>query len=112
MDKDPEGYLRGKESQLHTRTPTRGSSARKISPHNFRLLKPVGIESVEENSGAPSKPSKRTHTQIYSELQHQGSSLKGTSGIQGGTEMSGIKARAEGQLSPKQKDGLMPLTLF
>ena len=35
-----------------------------------------------------------------SELQHWGSSLKGTSGIQGETEVSGIKARAGGQLSP------------
>ena len=35
-------------------SPAHGSSARKISPHNFWLQKPVGIESVEENSGVPS----------------------------------------------------------
>ena len=28
-----------------------GSSARKTSPHKFRLQKPAGIESVEETSG-------------------------------------------------------------
>ena len=49
-----EGYLGNKESQPHTRTPSQGSSARKISPHNFWLQKPVGIESLEETSGAPS----------------------------------------------------------
>ena len=34
-----------------------GSSARKISPYNFWLQKPVGIELVEETSGAPSSSS-------------------------------------------------------
>ena len=38
------------------------------------------------------------------ELQHhQGSSLKGTSGIQGGTEVSALRARAGEQLSARQK---------
>ena len=38
-------------------------------------------------------------------LQHWGSSLKGTSGMQEGTEMSGIKARAGGQhFSTQQVD--------
>ena len=34
--------------------PAQDSRARKISPHNFWLQKPVGIESVEETAGAPS----------------------------------------------------------
>ena len=37
--------------------PAQDSSARKISPHNFWLQNPVGIESVEETSGAPSSSS-------------------------------------------------------
>ena len=36
-------------------------------------------------------------------LQHWGSSLKGTSGMQEGTEMSGIKARAGGSFLPDRK---------
>ena len=47
-----EGYLGSGESQTHTRPPTQDSSARKINPHNFWLQKPVGIELVEETSGA------------------------------------------------------------
>ena len=47
-----------------------------------------------------------------SELQHQGSSLKGTRGKQGGTEVSDIKVGAEGQLPPRQKGGQRPLALF
>ena len=46
-----EGYLRSKESQSHTRATTQGSSARKISPHNFWLQKPVRIELGEETAG-------------------------------------------------------------
>ena len=38
-----------------------------------------------------------------SELQHQGSSLKATRSTQGGNELSGIRVRTEGQLSPRQK---------
>ena len=38
-----------------------------------------------------------------SELQHQGSSLKGTSGRQGGTEVSGIRVRAGGSFFPYRK---------
>ena len=78
--------------------PAQGSSARKISPHNFWLQTPAGIESVEEAAGAPSSSSWGTHTQTHllrltpSELQHWGGILKGTSGIQGETEVSGIRA--------------------
>ena len=39
------------------------------------------------------------------ELQHQGSSLKDTRGTEAGTEMSGKKARGEGQISPRLKAG-------
>ena len=42
----------------------------------------------------------------------QGSSLKGTRGIQGGTEVSGIKERDGGQLSPRQKGRQRPGFLF
>ena len=75
--------------------PAQDSSVRKISPHNW-LQKPAGTESVEEAVGALSSYSWGTHTRTHlfrlipSELQHQGGSLKGTSGIQGGTEVFGI----------------------
>ena len=42
--------------------PAQDSSARKISPHNFWLQKPVGIESVEETVRVPSSSPYRTHT--------------------------------------------------
>ena len=92
-----ERHLRSEEFQPNTRPPAQRSSARKISPHNFWLQKPVGIESVEETSGAPSSFFYRAHSWTHllrlppSELQHQGSSLKSTSGIQQETEVSGIK---------------------
>ena len=47
--------------------PHQGSSARKLSPQNFWLQKPVGTELVEETARAPSNSSHRTHTQIYSD---------------------------------------------
>ena len=37
--------------------PAKGSSAKKISPHNFWLQEPMGIELVEEPSGASSSSS-------------------------------------------------------
>ena len=50
---------------------------------------------------------------IPSELQHhKGSSLKGTRGLWEGTKGSGIRARAGGQLFPRQKGGQGPLCLF
>ena len=76
--------------------PAQDSSARKISPHNFWLWKPAGIELVEEAAGAISSSSWGTHTRTHllrlapSQLQHWGGSLKETSGIQGETEVSGI----------------------
>ena len=47
--------------------PAQGSSARKISPLNFWLQKPVDIELVKETTGAPSSSSLKTHTQNYSD---------------------------------------------
>ena len=49
-----EGYLQSEESRPIPGPPAQGSSVRKLSPHNFRLRKPVGIELVEEAAGAPS----------------------------------------------------------
>ena len=78
--------------------PAQDSRARKISPHNFWLQSPLGIESVEEAAGALSSSSWGSHTQTHllrlmpSEIQHWGGSLKGTSGTQGETEVSGIWA--------------------
>ena len=77
--------------------PHQAPSARKISPYHFWQRKPVGIELVEKAAGALSRSSWGTHTQTHllrlapSELQHQGGNLKGTSGVQGETEVSGIK---------------------
>ena len=74
--------------------PAQDSSARKISPHNFWLQKPVGIESVEETAGFLSIPNKDMHTDLLRltpcDLQQWDSSLKGTSGMEGETEVSGI----------------------
>ena len=42
VDKNWEGYFGSEGSQPHARPPAQGSSARKISPHNFWLWKPVG----------------------------------------------------------------------
>ena len=46
------------------------------------------------------------------ELQHWGSSLKGTSGMQEGTEMSGIKARAGRQLFLRQNESEFVIGFF
>ena len=81
-----EEYLGSDESQTHTRPPGQDSSARKISLYNFWWQKPAGIESMEEAAGALSSSSWGTHARTHllrltpSELQHQGSGLKGTSG--------------------------------
>ena len=62
IDKYLGGYLRREEFQSHTRPQIQGSSVRKISPHNFWLQKPVGIEPVAETAGAPSGSFYTTHT--------------------------------------------------
>ncbi|KAF6095163.1 hypothetical protein HJG60_012130 [Phyllostomus discolor] len=87
-----EGCLRSEEPQTPP-PPGQGSSARKKSPHNFWLQKPAGIELVEEAAGPHRCLVKNPHMLrlTLSELQHWGSSLKGTSGVQGENEVSGIK---------------------
>ena len=102
--------------------PAQGSSARKISPYNFWLRKPADIESVQKAAGALSNSSWGTDTQTHllrlapSELQHWRSRLKGTSGIQGETEVSGIGAsRGHGpfaELSPQRAGRLVPYLKF
>ena len=73
------------------------SSARKTSPHNFWLQNPAGLSQWKkhlETLAVPLiKPTTRTRLLrlIPSELQHQGSSLNSTSGIQGEAEVAGIK---------------------
>ena len=52
-----EGYLRSEESQPTPGPLAQGSSARKISPHNFWLQNSEDIELVEETSGVPSRSS-------------------------------------------------------
>ena len=59
VDKNLGGYLGSEESQHHTRPPAQGSSARKISSHNFWLQKPAGIELVEETLESQAVPLKQ-----------------------------------------------------
>ena len=97
--------------------PAGGSSARKINPHNFCLQKNSRDWVSGRNFSRPKQfLFKNPHMDLLSltpsELQHWGSCLKGTSSIRGGTEVSGIKARARGKISPRQKDGQRPWFLF
>ena len=91
-----EGYLGNKDSQVHTRTPSPGLQCPEDKFPQFWLRKPVVIKSEEEAAGALSSSSWGIHTQTHllrltpSELQHWGGSLKGTSGMQGENEVSGI----------------------
>ena len=84
-----------------------GCSARKISCHNYWLQKPAEVESADETWTHKQFLLKKPHMDLLrltsSEGQHWGSSLKGTSGIQGETEVSSIKVRAGGQFSPSEK---------
>ena len=65
-----EGYIGREESQPHTMPSAQGSSARKISPHNFWLQKPAGIESGEKLLDPQAVPLKNPNldspTQIHS----------------------------------------------
>ena len=115
VDKNLGGISQGQEVAAPTLgPPAQGSSARKISPYNFWLQKLVVIESVEETSG-PKQFLKNLQVDLFRltpcEIQHQGSSLKGTSGIWGGTEVFGTKMRTVGQLSPRYKGRQRPLFL-
>ena len=115
-----EGYLGNEEPQPHTRHPPPAPSPGfQCQEDKSPLLLAentsgnlVGGRNIESQA-APLKelPHRLTET-TPSELQHWVSSLKGTSGIQGGTEVFGIKAEAMGQLSARQKDRQKPLSLF
>ena len=82
------------------------------------MRKPEGIELVEEATGALSSSSWGTHTGIHlfrltpSELQHQGGSLKVTSGVQEETEVSGIGVSRDhypfAETSPHRAGRLVP----
>ena len=84
------------ESQPDTRLPSVGFQCQKCKFPQLWLQNPEGIELVEETAGSPSSTLKElTGTHLFrfspSELQHYGSSLKGTRSILGETEVPGIK---------------------
>ena len=63
-----EGYLQNEKSQPHTRTLAQNSSARKISPHNFWLQKPVGIDQWKKLLEPQAVPLKKpTYRLTYSD---------------------------------------------
>ena len=82
-----------------------GSSARKISSHNFWLQQTSRDLISGRNHLSPKQfvlknPDMNLLRLTTYELQHWGSSLKGTNDIQGKSEVHGIKARTGGQPSP------------
>ena len=86
--------------------PGQGSRARKRSPYDFWLEKPVAIVAERDRGLLEPQaiPLKRLTDQLTgSELQHWGSNSKGTKDKLGRTELSGFRVRLEGQLSPRQK---------
>ena len=111
-----EGHLRSEESQPHTRPPSSRFQCQEGKSPQLLSAKP----SRHWFGGRKFWSTKQFLLNIMhmdllrltpSELQHWGSSLKGTSDIGGGTEVSGVKVRAGGQLSPRQKGGQRPLSL-
>ena len=80
-----------------------GLGVRNGSSHNFWLQKSRGIMAEWEGGFCSPRlfhlknPSTDLHRLNPSELQHWGSSLKGTRDIWEGTELSGIKVRARGR---------------
>ena len=115
VDKNQEGYLRNKGSQPHTCSPSPGFHARKRSLYNFWLKNQWDWswwKKLLDSLAVPLKgPIWNILKRTLSEIQHQGRSLKGTGGLQD-PEVSGIRARTGGQLSPRQKDGERPLCLL
>ena len=105
-----EGYLGSEESQLYTRAPSPSFQC-----WEDRSLYPLAEKTSRDwvsgrNFWSPKQfHLKNPHMNLLrltpSDLQHQGSSLKGTSGIQGGTEVSGIKAGAGGSFLTDRKVG-------
>ena len=111
-----EGYFGSEGSQPHTRTLAHSPSDRKISLINCGCKNQWQLSQWKkflEFQAVPLKESAQRLIQVTpSELQHQSSSLESISGIRGGTEVSGIKARADGQLSPRQKGRQKPMFHF
>ena len=83
--------------------PTQGSSARKTSSHNLWLKIQTGLSWWKKLWCSKQFLLKNPHMGLIrltpSEILHRGTSLNGTSGIQGGTEVSGIKVEAGGVFS-------------
>ena len=112
-----EGYFGIKESQTHTRPPRPGFQCQEDK--SIWILAAKTLAWIGRRKYWTPKKSllKNPHTDLLflrftlSELQHRGSSLKGTNGMQGGTEVSAIKVRAGGEISPRQKGGQRPLFL-
>ena len=69
VDKNSGGISWERGGQPHDRPPAQGSSARKISPHNFWLKKPAGIELWKKFLEPQAVPLKEpTHGLTYSDL--------------------------------------------
>ena len=98
--------------------PAQGSSTRKISPKTSGCKNQWGLEQWRKLWDSQAFPLEGPTTDLGllrltpSGLQHRGSSWKDTCSIQGGTEVSGIKARAGGQLFPREKGRQRPLSIF
>ena len=82
--------------------PAQGSSASKINLHNSGCKKPAGTEAVEDRKCCSLRqfllkgPCRDLLGLTPSELQHQGSRLKGITDIGGGTELSSINVKKLG----------------
>ena len=110
--------LGARDSNPTPNHPAQGSNARNISLHNFWLQNQWGLGQWKKWQNSQASPIKglTVHMDLLrltpSGLQNQGSSLMGTTGIQGGTEVSGKRARAEGQLPPRENCRQQSLYLF
>ena len=105
-----EGYLENEESQPHNRPPAQGSSVGKINPISPSGTKTSGDWVGRRNFWSPKQCLLKGLFEDLlrftpSELQHWGSSLKGTSGIQGGAGVSGIKVKGGDSFLPGRKAG-------
>ena len=96
-----EEYLGNKESQPHTRAPqARVPVPGSKFPITCGCKNEQGLGQWKKFWSPKQFLLKNPHIALISltssELQHWGSSLKGTSGTQGETDVSGIKVRARG----------------
>ena len=77
-----------------------GSSARKISPHNSGCKNQQGLSWGKKLPESQEVPLKKPQTYLLrltsSEYQHEDSTLKENSGLQGGDEVSGTKCGSWG----------------